>query len=607
MERQSILLLRNFVPLIILVSIVTGSFRKTSAQEIFSLPFNEGWTSGSFILNNWQVGPNWVIDGQAGNPKPAAKFKWDPIITNYSSALESWWIDDSSTNTTTYYNIWLDFDIKLSDRTSSGTESLRVEVWNDSAWISVAEFKNDSSFDWNAQHIKINWQAKGRAFKVRYIAFGENSNKIYYWAVDNIHIYRDFPLSPPRELIAYTLAYPGTVVWNDNYLTWKAPIFLWDGDTWYEDFEGGSTPAGWQILQTNTTTTNGPVPSFWTVNDYSDIVSPFGTYHAGVWWDYDHQDEWLITPEFRADNTTTLSFESIVYEGSIYLDHYYVKVQAEGSSEWTIVWDASALNGNDWNYYEYPYTIDLSAFSGQKIKLAFHAVDGDWQGLWFCWFIDNISVTSGGKEIKFPAASLTQKSFSGNKTENIARNGHTGKPIEKMKKGIKQRPHLKRAPLDFLGYNIYRRFTVYLPHGTTPPSDWILVNSSLVSATEYWDLNLPMYCYDYYVTAVYSEGESVPSNIDLYNFWCTNDIEEDTSTGLLITPVPASDYIRIEDQAGVKKLMVYNLLGKLVLQKECDNETVTTINVSEMPPGTYMIKVIRGNLNIANLKFIIAR
>ncbi len=222
MKRKSLLPLRNLVPVIILITFISVLFQKTSAQEIYSLPFNEGWTSGNFSLNNWQVGQNWVIDGQAGNPKPSAKFKWDPIINNYSSALESWWIDDSSTNTTTFYNIWLDFDIKLSDRTSSGTESLKAEVWNDSIWVTVAEYINDSSYDWCAQHININTQAKHHPFKIRFVAQGTNSNAIYYWLVDNIHVYREYMLYPAQTLVALVEAYGGFPM-NDIHLTWLMP------------------------------------------------------------------------------------------------------------------------------------------------------------------------------------------------------------------------------------------------------------------------------------------------------------------------------------------------------------------------------------------------
>jgi len=191
-----------------------------------------------------------------------------------------------------------------------------------------------------------------------------------------------------------------------------------------EDFEGGSLPADWTVDQTNTVAT-GPTPAFWTVNDYvSADFSPFGTYHAGLWWDFGHQDEWLITPEFTCDADAVLNFWTVVYEGSINLDHYYVKVSTDGGSNWTVLWDASSLTGNAWNYYDSPYDIDLAAYAGDDIKLAFNAVDGDNQGLWYIWFVDNITVSSPTSTLAFNSASLIRASNAVSSNDHISRDGN---------------------------------------------------------------------------------------------------------------------------------------------------------------------------------------
>ena len=54
--------------------------------------------------------------------------------------------------------------------------------------------------------------------------------------------------------------------------------------------------------------------------------------------------------------------KQLFLKDSTYLDHYYVKVSTDGGTTWTVVWDASTLTGDAWNYYDYPYSIDLSAF-----------------------------------------------------------------------------------------------------------------------------------------------------------------------------------------------------------------------------------------------------
>ena len=50
----------------------------------FDLEFMETWSLGNFDANNWNTdGANWTINGQAGQPAPAAEFTWDPIVSNY--------------------------------------------------------------------------------------------------------------------------------------------------------------------------------------------------------------------------------------------------------------------------------------------------------------------------------------------------------------------------------------------------------------------------------------------------------------------------------------------------------------------------------------------
>jgi hypothetical protein len=279
----------------------------------------------------------------------------------------------------------------------------------------------------------------------------------------------------------------GLGVDNAAFLDWEGPGGGGGGagGSLTEDFELGITPDGWEIITTNTNIGGAGVPATWTVTDYAsaDIV-PFGTYHCGLWWDYSHQDEWLISPEIACGATTTLSFETSVYEGSTYLDHYYVKVSTDGGTNWDVVWDASTLSGGAWNYYAYPYSIDLSAYAGQDIKIAWNAVDGDGQGLWYVWFVDNIAVASGDGMMRIPASSLTHKGLSENNAQRhdaIARDGNMAAIAGSQRSVL--------APAGLIGYNLYRddAQAAYIEAPTT----------------EYWDLNLApaTYCYD--VTAVY--------------------------------------------------------------------------------------------------------
>ena len=160
-----------------------------------------------------------------------------------------------------------------------------------------------------------------------------------------------------------------------------------------EGFEGAWLPAGWSMVQTNPGPGSGSIPPYWsqTATDFHS-----GAKAAGLWWDYGHQDEWLKTPQVLLTGSTTgnyyVTFWTYGYEGSIYLDHYYLKISTNNGTSWTTLLDLSTLTGNAWNDWNYPYTIDLDAYAGQTVKLAWQAVDGDGAGLWYIWIIDDVEV-----------------------------------------------------------------------------------------------------------------------------------------------------------------------------------------------------------------------
>jgi hypothetical protein len=331
------------------------------------------------------------------------------------------------------------------------------------------------------------------------------------------YLFRSLYLIPPQNL-------QGESPQGTSYvhLTWEQPTGGGGaGGSLFEDFELGVLSEGWEIIQTNTNTS--ATPCYWTVNDYSSAdFAPFGVYHAGLWWDYSHQDEWLITPEVSCGAGTQLTFETTTYEGSVNGDHYYVKISTDGGTTWTPVWDASALTGNGWNYYDYPYTIDLSAFAGESIKVAFNAVDGDGAGLWYIWFVDNINIGNATDNAFFHGNQLTHLSKgtpSGRSNDQIARNGNTQRAT-----GNHQ---LNRAVSGLIGYNVYRDgdMIAYVEHPTL----------------EYFDLNLDPGTYSYHITAVYDltpygfagqTGESMiegPISVDVRYGYDLPFIEEFTS------------------------------------------------------------------------------
>ncbi|MCB5253950.1 MAG: carboxypeptidase regulatory-like domain-containing protein [Candidatus Cloacimonadaceae bacterium] len=204
-------------------------------------------------------------------------------------------------------------------------------------------------------------------------------------------------------------------------LSWNAP-----DPSAIEIIEGFESsifpPADWTQVITNQGNAN-PIGVFPTWCSFAAISSvgtgevnpPEGLKQAGLWWDYNHQDEWLITPSFNCPPDAHISFETYLHFGSPNNDHYYVKVSTNGGITWTVLWDGAAQPEGLHNY-EHPITISLRQYGGLQMQLAFHAEDPPTDdGLWFEWFIDNIYIGNFADRISFEPASDPNSARSANR------------------------------------------------------------------------------------------------------------------------------------------------------------------------------------------------
>ena len=171
-----------------------------------------------------------------------------------------------------------------------------------------------------------------------------------------------------------------------------------------ESFTGTTfPPTGWTRIQTNTGI-SGTHPCYWARN--TDLIVTDPGYHtapasAGLWWSYDHQEEWLITPSITLTGSPGgvyyLKWWYYGFCGSVNLDHYYTKISTNGGTTWTVLYDLTTQTGG-WNYWATPVEINLNAYADSTIKIAFHADDPPTNdGLWYVWFIDDV-------EVGYPAA-----------------------------------------------------------------------------------------------------------------------------------------------------------------------------------------------------------
>ncbi len=319
---------------------------------------------------------------------------------------------------------------------------------------------------------------------------------------------------------------PGGVVAeqvNNNLvnITWMEPG---SGADISEGFEGDTfPPTDWTQTITNTGAggTTGVLPTWCQVGTIAlspEVPPHSGSYQAALWWDYGHQDEWLMTPQFICPPAASLTFWSYVYLGSTNGDHYHVKVSTNNGSSWTSIWDATNLTGG-WNYYDTPIVVDLNSYAGQEIKIAWQAVDGDGQGLWYVWFLDDVAVGNPTKTLRFPASTLTRVSASGN--EHRAPVNVTSKlPVSRDMMYSSGLTSAKKAASEitetrddrvFLGYRVWR----LLQGQESNESAWTQLTTGNISATAWQDNgwgSVPDGWYKWAVKAIYTgDAQSLPA------------------------------------------------------------------------------------------------
>ncbi len=493
------------------------------------LPFLETWDQANFNYNNWTIEPdtgNWSINATLGNPSPSARFSWNPPTTNYSYSLVSTVLDATSQ---TCSNIWLNFDYRLLNDNSTGNEKLDVEVLYNNTWHELTEFSNTGSTYWISNHLDIT-PVKGKTFRLRFRASGKNSQDIVNWNIDNINVYG--VCKPPENLVAESSG-------ENVLLTWSSPVCE-DGYPLQEGFEEADFPPdNWTQIITNNNNITWEQTS---INNPAGVHS--GLHAAGVIYDYSHQDEWLIANNIQI--TGDLTFWSYAFQGSTHLDHYYVKISNDQGAHWKILLDMSALppylSPTGYNEWSVPYTVNLSLYLGQVANIAWQAVDGDGQGLWYLWLIDDCAV--GSKKLLLS----NDTSFS-------------------------------------TGYSVFRQDGY---------GDFNLITSHPVYDTSYLDQGLVTNIYHYYVTA-YNTDCSFRTSSDTVLSDLITGISINANQFLKIFPNPANDVITIQSSCEITAIDVFNYIGQKLIANSGLSVMQLKLDVSAFRPGIYFFRIKAAN------------
>ena len=184
---------KQFLLMLIAAFALLGSTWAQHAVEDltpFEIPFFEGWDEASFDFNQWSFEPeqgNWEITSstQYSNPAPAAKFDWDPQVTNYSYLLQSWTFDGTAKTD----KIFVSFDLYLMNFDFDAVEEMDFEVYDGTSWHVIAHWDNQGgTIPWTAFGFEISEFAVGNIFRIGFRAYGEDTFSINGWAIDNISI-----------------------------------------------------------------------------------------------------------------------------------------------------------------------------------------------------------------------------------------------------------------------------------------------------------------------------------------------------------------------------------------------------------------------------------
>lgn len=153
-----------------------------------------------------------------------------------------------------------------------------------------------------------------------------------------------------------------------------------------EDFQSGTLPATWTVMQTN------PVET-WHVEDplmgtdYKATVNYDATTAA--------QNEMLVTPSLDFTGYTNFVLKAQIglsYYWSVTPENNYdvfIKVSTDNGATWTQVWSELDL-GVFTNWVMNPVSVNLVAYAGNpNVKIAFQYVGADGAAL----YLDNVSVT----------------------------------------------------------------------------------------------------------------------------------------------------------------------------------------------------------------------
>jgi hypothetical protein len=517
----------------------TGESMKTPPVNITvdyctEIPFSENWDSGFFTGNNWLVqGPGWMVNENEGNEVPSACFSPDTLLQDYSSALMSYPFCGIGF---TEGRIWLDFDLQLSSNGSSGTETIKVQIWDwiNREWKTLAMFTNkQGNFQWTAEHINLSRYALNKVFRIRFMTAGVQFTDSDSWCIDNISIYRE--CVEPANLSASLDPENAAIV-----LTWAPPVIN-VVDEWIR-WDNGEYCSGTAL----TAYDEIAIAARW---DPAQLTGLAGA---------------CITEVAFFLTTTDRDYKLRVWQGavadSLIVDQPFDSIQ---SYEWnTVLLDAPVFINP---------TTDL--------WIGYHVVQNS-----TCWLQHDCEpAIDGYGNMIFTNGWHTFKQLTGYEGNwNIS--AHIMSPDGKKRTlSIPGNNHQENSPGNVAGYNIFRR---------TGSDDYSQI--AFTPDTTYTDTNLTNEMYCYKVSAVWSgetdecESQTTDEVCEILNVGIT---DPGSSMAIIdLYPNPANEQVIINSSAELLHISIYDSRGKMIINEQSHGQK-HILFTSGFPSGLYIVRI----------------
>lgn len=516
---------------------------KILTDSIKPIPFMENWDSASFTTNHWTfpwMQGNWTILTNQGYPQPCAAFTGSPSQSNYTYSLRSPWFDATDL---TCDNIYLGFDLRLDDITYTGTEKLRVEIEHDSVIKTVAVFYNNSSLDWQNQLLNI-IGVEGKLFRVRFIAYGQSSNNIIQWMIDNITITRK--CKTPENYYGWSNYNCSACIVN---LVWTRPSCTTTGILMNFIFDDGTPETGWRI---NPGVTGWLGNEFLIASFYSGLLKSFQVYFIN---DPSGSNQMLSIDVFDGSQTIIGSSTPFQAIANIWITVNVNDIPFVGPFYGMVKWNNLSGNSNLLGY-------DTDgAFSSQDLE----------------WYYDGTSF----KKISDPTVWNAPPGIFLMRANAL---------VEEKKKIIFPSNSIPMDSSLIFGYNVYRKAyfdTLFQKLNNIPVPDTIYMDTTL---------GIQQWCAaDYYITTVYSNNcESQPTDPWLIGCYYGINGLTDAPT-IFIFPNPADGFTEITSKSEIIELKLMDFKGKVLLKNKFIHCNKYRIELSDLFDGIYLLSVATKN------------